>query len=489
MIVDSFGKKEFLSCGIIFISFLIIMTPLSRIHAQTDIFFGDELTDDELADVTAQTGVSINQDISMNILYDTRAWGDKDGYSGATERGWIGFDNFKIENYHLWPRTDYTMDSSNWSKLEFFTFDIVTYDDPETFTYHGELEGLDHITKMRIGIPTISFSFDVRNTELLLGGDNSSFTVGGVIDDSYVGGVDLTRPDLNQKLLEFEINNFYLYTDGGGEILIGPHGSNSTSVPGLTGSGISIAANNTKVHIDIDSIGITDSDNGNKIEFQDFTIDDGAGGYFSFDTLPDTPITLDVGSDLSGWTAVRLGLSHYTQPRTYSADHFIFCNQDIGSLAFSDVREGPSELLFAAHRDGSCGIDFEYNTTLNIESADYTYNTAADHLAFDGIHLAEFAAGSPEDPTSWGFSGRFRVGDLDGAEIDVDSDPNNPAVPNPATIDIGTDPGTGNTSLAISAPMKGTIRVEDVKFGGTDFGPCAIDGITVHRLDLTFSTN
>jgi len=36
-------------------------------------------------------------------------------------------------------------------------------------------------------------------------------------------------------------------------------------------------------------------------------------------------------------------------------------------------------------------------------------------------------------------------------------------------------------------PMKGTVRVEDVTFGGTDFGPSAIDGITVHHLLVQFS--
>jgi hypothetical protein len=483
-------KNAIITCYFIILSCFFISVPsFSTARAQTALSMGDELTDGELGEITAQTGLSINYDVTMDVSYDNIAWGDSDGYPGSSDRGWIGFNNYRIENFHIWPRTDYSMNTSNWSQLEMLTLDVITLDDPETMTDPGELAGLDHITKLRIGIPTISLSFNLRNTELLLGADDRTNTIGGQIDGTYVNGIDLTSPDLSQKLAEFEINGFYLYTDGGGEILIGPHGSDSTLVPGLTGSGISIAANNTRMHIDVEEIGITDTDNGNKIVFQDFTIDDGAGGYFSFDTLADTPNTFDVGSDLSGWTVVRLGLSHNTQPRTYTADHFIFCDQDIGSLAFNGVREGPAELLFAAHRDGTCGIDFEYNTTLNIDSVDYTYNTTPDYLAFNGIHAAEFAAGSPEDPTSWGFSGRFRVGDLDGTEIDVDSDPNNPAVPNPATIDIGTDPGTGYTSLAISAPMKGTIRVEDVKFGGTDFGPCAIDGITVHRLDLTFSAN
>jgi hypothetical protein len=32
--------------------------------------------------------------------------------------------------------------------------------------------------------------------------------------------------------------------------------------------------------------------------------------------------------------------------------------------------------------------------------------------------------------------------------------------------------------------MQGTLRVEDVTFGGNSFGPIAIDGINVHHLLL-----
>jgi hypothetical protein len=40
--------------------------------------------------------------------------------------------------------------------------------------------------------------------------------------------------------------------------------------------------------------------------------------------------------------------------------------------------------------------------------------------------------------------------------------------------------------MLLNLPMKGCIRVKDVSIGAQDFGPCAIDGITVHHLKLTF---
>jgi hypothetical protein len=246
---------------------------------------------------------------------------------------------------------------------------------------------------------------------------------------------------------------------------------------------------NTKAHLNFDYMGFSDTDNGNWIGLQDFTVDDGAGGYFSYDTPADVPIMFDAGSDETGWTVARLILSDHVLPRTYRADHLVFCSQDIGSISFNGVTQGPSQLLFAAHRDGSQGIDFEIQTAMNLDSLNYVYNTTPESFSASGMHIAGAASGSPEDPTTWSFSGKFMIGDLDGEEIDVDNDAGNSPVPNPATVDVGTDPATGNTSVVLGLPMAGSARVENVTFGGKDLGPCAIDGITVHHLNVTFSPN
>jgi len=38
--------------------------------------------------------------------------------------------------------------------------------------------------------------------------------------------------------------------------------------------------------------------------------------------------------------------------------------------------------------------------------------------------------------------------------------------------------------IFLSLPIAGTVRIENVAFGGQDFGPIAIDGIHVHRLNV-----
>lgn len=471
--------------------FIVIGTSFTPAfgHAELLSSTDKELTDEELAGVTAQAGISINMDITMDVSYQTVAWGDQDGHSGATGAGWIGYKNLEIDSLHLWPRTDYTMDSSSWNKLALLTIDVVSSPDPESDTDHGELYGLDTITKLRIGIPTLTITMDKMTGELMLGSADSDTSIGGQVGGSYVSGVDIHRANLNQSLGSFELRGMNLYYDSGGYMLMGAHGAESTDVPGMTGSGVSISLFNTKEHLDFDYVGFSDTDNGNWIGLQGFTVDDGAGGYFSFDTPYGMPITFDVGSDDSGRTAMRFVLSSHVLPRTYSADHFIFCNQDIGSLALGGVTEGPAELLIAAHQGGYQGIDYEYTTVFNLDSLNYTYNSGPNSFNMSGVHLAGTAAGSPEDPASWSFSGKFQIGDLDGEEIDVDNDPGNAAVPNPATIDVGTDTATGNTTMVLALPMKGTARVEDVTMGGRSLGPCAIDGITVHHLNLTFSPN
>jgi len=478
--------KAFLS-----LFFVIFGTSFNPALARTELLVNTnkELTDEELAGVTAQAGISISMDVTMDIGYQTVAWGDQDGHSGATGAGWIGYKDLEIDALHLWPRTDYTMDSANWNKLALLTIDVVSLSDPESETDHGELYGLDTITKLRIGIPTLTVTMDKMSGELMLGPGDSDYSIGGQVGGSYVGSVDIHRANLNQSLGNFELRGMNLYYDAGGYMLIGAHGSNSTAVPGMTGSGVSISFSDTKEHLDFDYVGFSDTDNGNWIGLEGFTVDDGAGGYFSFDTPSDAPITFDVGTDDSGRTAMRFVLSSHVLPRTYSADHFIFCNQDIGSLALGGVTEGPAELLIAAHQGGNQGIDYEFSTVFNMDSLNYTYNSAPNSFNMSGVHIAGAATGSPEDPASWSFSGKFQIGDLDGKEIDVDNDPGNAAVPNPATIDVGTDTATGNTTMVLALPMKGTARVEDVTMGGRSLGPCAIDGITVHHLNLTFSPN
>ncbi|HOO47024.1 MAG TPA: hypothetical protein PLM29_12385, partial [Deltaproteobacteria bacterium] len=218
----------------------------------------------------------------------------------------------------------------------------------------------------------------------------------------------------------------------------------------------------------------TDHDPVHWMEFNELTIDDGQGGYFSMDTPFDNLLsyydfnTIDVATGDAGQSYVMMNLSTHAEPRTYSVGNFVFCDQDLGGIRLEDVQMGPSDkLIIGARTDGGSGIDMEYQTRIDIASIEYTYNNQPTSLVLSGIHLSQYATGSPEDPTSWLYTGKFKIGDIE----------NN----NPMTMDVGTSADNG-TSVYLNIPMTGSARVEGVDFGDNRFGPCAIDGINVHHL-------
>ena len=229
--------------------------------------------------------------------------------------------------------------------------------------------------------------------------------------------------------------------------------------------------------ISVDSFRISDSNTTpNWLEFKGVTIDNGSGGPFLVKTADAsfniTPITFDVSTDAPGRTTLTIVDASRTYPRYYNVGELIFAGQELGGLQIGPVTEGPSTLRLSAPAIGS-GMEFDYSTRVDIGSFKYAYNST-DALRLSGVHIFGSATGAPEDPASWQMTGNFKIGDLTSA------------TPNPASIVVGAE--TGNVpSTYINLPMQGSVRVEDLSFGATSFGPMAIDGINVHRLQMRFT--
>ena len=266
-------------------------------------------------------------------------------------------------------------------------------------------------------------------------------------------------------------------------------GMGDEELSSITGqSGVSIAIDEGLARVTFDSWYIEDTDHRvnydtwesgdtdkNRIEFNNLVIDDGAGGNFSFATPAGQPITFDVGTSpyKADQTIISLALPNHSNPRYISVGNFVFCSQDIGSLALDHITETERHFFIGPHAAGGCGIDFEYTTKMDIDALEYTYNsTPGGSLLFSGIHLCQTPQGAPETPADWTFSGPFKIGDFAGN--------------NPATMDVGTNSAEegGKTVLRLNVPMQGSLRVGNVSFGANNFGPCAIDGINVHRLSI-----
>lgn len=265
-------------------------------------------------------------------------------------------------------------------------------------------------------------------------------------------------------------------------------------------AGISYNWGDSLVNITFDSFKISDTDHydinnqpTNWLEFNNISIS-GPGGGFTLDESPNEGVpwlyqfsNLDIGTVTTGdgqtRTVLTLTDATNTNPRTWTIGNLVFCNQDLGSIQFDIKDVDPSVFILTSHGAGASGIEFEYHSNLQIDNFTYNYNTTGGSLNIAGIHLAESATGAPNDPSTWAFSGQFQIGDIIGGTIPIDNNPSNTAYANPATFDVGTS-SDGTTSAYLNLPMKGTIRVESVNLGGTDFGPIAIDGITVHHLAL-----
>lgn len=157
----------------------------------------------------------------------------------------------------------------------------------------------------------------------------------------------------------------------------------------------------------------------------------------------------------------------------------------IGELEFNQSAIGSMEIIgtgfpkwnlyFGGH--GS-GIDFETGFQLKVDSFKFDYGPEANGnwLGFQNLFIADSFSGIPENPSTWQPSGKFKLGNF--------------KTNSPATFDIGqratNDPTGSDTEpvIYISAPITGSLRIENIHLGNKDFGAVAIDGINIHRLTI-----
>lgn len=102
----------------------------------------EPISDSELSDVLGKSGVSIMFDITMNVGIGTIGWGDPDGAvildgdpDAEVQGGWVGIDSLTIKNLHIWPRTDFLMNtdpaSGTRKDLQPLTIDVITVPTPD----------------------------------------------------------------------------------------------------------------------------------------------------------------------------------------------------------------------------------------------------------------------------------------------------------------------------------------------------------------------
>lgn len=155
---------------------MFLMVPLAA-HAKSAI------TDNEMAAVTGQAGVSINLDVNMNLTMDSAAWGDGDGLGTGsnTTAGWIGMTDFNAQNVKVHARSDYLADPS---KLQFLTIDVATADASNTQYASGT-------TFVRLGLGTMEISADSIAFNVGLGQDGTKAGLNQTLGTVTLAGLDM----------------------------------------------------------------------------------------------------------------------------------------------------------------------------------------------------------------------------------------------------------------------------------------------------------
>lgn len=258
----------------------------------------------------------------------------------------------------------------------------------------------------------------------------------------------------------------------------------NTELAAVSGTGgLSIALDDVSVYAYTDAFSYIDSDTGNALTLEGLTLTNGGLRPATFaagdrDVNGDglvTPLTLDVGgisdpdSPVFGKAVAVIEALDWYQEAALHAETLRFCGQDLGTLDIGVIHRPSFYWRVSAH--AGSGIDWEYGTRLSIDTFKLTYNDLNDSLAANGLHLGLHDDGDPADPATWQMAGLFQIGAM--------------AEGNPATFDVG-QAGDGLAAITMNLPMQGSLRVASLQWGGTDFGPMAIDDIQVHRLTVRF---
>lgn len=283
-------------------------------------------------------------------------------------------------------------------------------------------------------------------------------------------------------------------------------------------SGISLAVKNVQIFHHIDTIGYCATDNGS-VEFQNFSMH-GSGDValfnYDFGTVTDSGIIhLDAflseiapvndwsGSVITGSDTVHRGMTsafipNWDQELAYTIGNIAFYDPnysvnpvDLGAFTIGLI-DMPRSATYTSPRINGSGFDFQHSFQMSIDTIGYAYNTNCNAIEFTDIYIggsfADLAGDDPRTPSTWKPNqaapvdfGDFQIGDLFGDAVSG-------IYSNPATIDAGKcdiyNNGVIYGLLDLKLPMTGSIRFESADFNGTDFGPGAIDGMEIHRLNL-----
>jgi hypothetical protein len=247
-------------------------------------------------------------------------------------------------------------------------------------------------------------------------------------------------------------------------------------------AGISISLNNATFYDEYGRIEIRDSNNTGSLAYEDVVVDNGNGWGYSI-TTP-TPLLIDLVDYNAGSlffpernVALNIYAASWTQNMQFTANRFLFCNQDLGKLQIGPISIPTFQFMLTTPDNDvlnttMSGLYFRYLFQSNIGKLSLSYNTQNQALQFQGMRFARTFTGSAQTPSAWAASGSFLIGMNDTVSGDESF----------ASMNVIKESGT--LKLDMNIPMRGSMRIDNVSLGTRVCGPVAIDNIRVNRMSL-----
>jgi hypothetical protein len=303
----------------------ILLLPLS-VWAMTPV------TDSDLSNVTGQAGVSINQDVIMNIHMGVMAWGDTDGlglvgigsssnvstglnpWSSVTTGGYIGIENFDM-TVQVKARDTDTYNGYNplgYPGLRPLTIDVATTATGQDPNLYGT-----GVTFVRIGLGAMEIDVSAMQFQIGLG--------------THTGVTASTAPVLNEVLGTVSMGNIGIFINPAAYVDI--YSSRGTAA-GVEGVSFGIHMIIDQFNMDYISWGDTDGFTNTEVAGQVLPwASTTTAGYIGLQTLRvGGPITItgtvniDVGTVTSGYYAEATSVLTGGRSNTLPVVHITFGN-------------------------------------------------------------------------------------------------------------------------------------------------------------------
>lgn len=277
----------------------------------------------------------------------------------------------------------------------------------------------------------------------------------------------------------------------------------------VAGAGVSIYMD-MPVKIDADYIQYKCTDNNNSIILDNVSLDNGSGGYRQLNgavaldaataNVPAHYEFLQTGTSGGAWTSIPASNKSWLSLLLPDYSDFYlkigqinYCGTNLGSLSLENGSLDGFHFYLSGARPTMNEIQYEIGLRLGADRLKYVYGTGPnDFVGFEGFNLAGLFYVGPQVPGSGYVPGSDLPGYNNPNKVFTASEINiNTAAwqstgtfnigsirDNPAKFNIYTQNGV--TQLALNVTGSGSIRFDNVFFGGRTVGPSAIDGIRLH---------